>query len=662
LENNVGEDKEEICCEIGKQHDTPSAPTNQSQPTNETTSSLDLENNIPPDYPSLYPRANQLSNIQWTEPWWMTHKPPSTSTANEEQVNKFPLYPSINFMVYYSEDSAPLMDIRVNGIPSTCLIDTGSVCTLISDTLASKCKGPTIPVEIHTKSITGHQLNILCQKRVKMEVEDHTWIQDVKVMKDCPFNVVLGMDGIKKCGLYKILSWLPTTDQPRKKQLRCNAVYVGHTMEIPARSEIVFSAKIQSPTSTEIIFEPSAQMEEKYQLPTSACVCHINNNSIPVRMVNFTHETKVLPAGLQLGEGSEGTILETKTTSKSGSPGKPWIKELYNSIERKDSVQKTQLTRLFKKYEDVFAAHEFDLGRTSIVRHAIPLDDPSPVKLRPYRIPVALQAECEEHIQKMLKHSIIRRSVSAWGAPVVLVKKKDNSRRFCVDFRRLNNQTQKDVYPLPRIEEMIDKLAQSQFFTTLDLASGYWQIEVTEEDKPKTAFNTGTGLYEFNVLPFGLTGAPATFQRTMDFLFMDVCHVMVYIDDLIIFSTTFQEHLRDLEAVFKRLKQAGMKLKPTKCEWAKEEVQFLGHIVSRIGIRPDPTNTNKVKTFPEPRTVRHVQQFLGLASYYRRFIMNFALIAEPLHRLLKKNKNSPGRKIKDKRSKPSKKNLSIHRL
>jgi hypothetical protein len=637
LETHVDKENQDICCEVGAQHEEPSAPLTQNQPSKEASSSSEVKSLTPPAYPVLYPRLHQATDLPWMEPWWYSYKPPTQRSSLDEQPSRISLYPSINFMVYYSEDSAPLMDIRVNGIPSTCLIDTGSVCTLISDTLASKCKGPAIPVEIQTKSITGHQLNILYQKKVKMEVEDHTWIQDVKVMKNCPFNVVLGMDGIKRCGLYKILSWLPSTDQPQKKQLRCNAVYVAHTMEIPARSEVVFTARIQAPTSPEVIFEPSTQLEEKYQLPTSTCLCRVINNQVPVRMVNFTHETKVLPAGLLLGEGSEGTILEAGVLPKTEATPKLWIKELYNNIQLRDGGQRNQLKKLFQTYEDVFAAHEFDLGKTSIVRHAIPLEDPTPIKLRPYRIPVALQEECEEQIQKMLKHNIIRRSVSAWSAPVVLVKKKDNSRRFCVDYRRLNSKTVKDVYPLPRIDEMIDKLAQSQYFSALDLASGYWQIEVAECDKPKTAFNTGTGLYEFNVLPFGLTGAPSTFQRTMDFLFMDVGHVMVYIDDLIIFSPTFEEHLKDLEAVFKRLRQAGLKLKPTKCEWAKEEVQFLGHIVSRTGIQPDPTNTNKVKTFPEPKTVRHIQQFLGLASYYRRFIMNFALIAEPLHRLLKKD-------------------------
>jgi hypothetical protein len=184
---------------------------------------------------------------------------------------------------------------------------------------------------------------------------------------------------------------------------------------------------------------------------------------------------------------------------------------------------------------------------------------------------------------------------------------------------------------------MLDKLGKSKYFTTLDLASGYWQIEVKEEDREKTAFTTGAGLYEFNVLPFGLTGAPSAFQRTMDYILMDTPHSMVYIDDVIVFSESFAQHLVDLENVFKRIRQANLKLKPQKCAWAKPEVKFLGHVVSNKGIKPDPENTEKVQSFPTPKTVKHIQQFLGLASYYRRFIKDFAKIAEPLHKLLKKS-------------------------
>ena len=183
---------------------------------------------------------------------------------------------------------------------------------------------------------------------------------------------------------------------------------------------------------------------------------------------------------------------------------------------------------------------------------------------------------------------------------------------------------------------MFDKLHKAVVFTTLDLQSGYWQIQIKEEDKEKTAFSTGDGLYEFNVMPFGLTGAPATFQRCMNYLLMDVDHTMVYIDDIIIYSETFEQHLLDIEKVLKILKDNGLKLKPSKCEWVKPQVIFLGHVVSAAGIKPDPTNIEKVKNFPIPTNIKEIQRFIGLASYYRRFIKDFAFIASPLHKLTRK--------------------------
>jgi hypothetical protein len=219
------------------------------------------------------------------------------------------------------------------------------------------------------------------------------------------------------------------------------------------------------------------------------------------------------------------------------------------------------------------------------------------------------------------------------------VKKKDGKTRFCIDYRKINNVTRKDAYPIPRIEDMLDALGGSQWFTTLDLASGYWQVEVDEASQDKTAFVTKYGTYEFTIMPFGLTNAPATFQRLMNKVLNGMLNrgVVVYLDDINIYTKTFEEHLEKLEEVFRRIKVAGLKIKPSKCKFAKSELTFLGHVISNKGILPDPDKIEKVKNFPRPTNITGIRSFLGLASYYRKFIKDFSALARPMNQLIKKN-------------------------
>jgi len=201
----------------------------------------------------------------------------------------------------------------------------------------------------------------------------------------------------------------------------------------------------------------------------------------------------------------------------------------------------------------------------------------------------------------------------------------------------VNAVTRKDAYPLLRVDDTLDT-AGAKWFSTLDLISGYWQVEMSPDDQEKTAFCTTDGLFEFKVMPFGLCNAPATFQRLMDMVLAGLLwkSCLVYLDDVIIIGKTFTEHLQHLRAVFERFREAGLKLKPKKCQFCAQQVGFLGHIVSADGVRTDPAKTEKVAQWPIPTSRREVQQFLGLANYYRRFVKDFASIAKPLHRLTEK--------------------------
>ena len=257
----------------------------------------------------------------------------------------------------------------------------------------------------------------------------------------------------------------------------------------------------------------------------------------------------------------------------------------------------------------------------------------------PYRMAPNEMAELKKQIEELLEKGFIRPSVSPWGAPVLFVKKKDGSLRLCIDYRELNKVTIKNKYPLPRIDDLLDQLSGSSVFSKIDLRSGYHQLRVKAEDVPKTAFRTRYGHYEFLVMPFGLTNAPAVFMDYMNRIFRSYLDqfVVVFIDDILIYSKSIEEHEKHLRMVLNILKEKQLYAKLSKCEFWLTEVKFLGHVISRDGVAIDPSKVEAVLNWKRPETVTEIRSFLGLAGYYRRFIQNFSRIAMPLTKLTRKN-------------------------
>ncbi|KAM0872306.1 hypothetical protein ACQ4PT_038804 [Festuca glaucescens] len=300
----------------------------------------------------------------------------------------------------------------------------------------------------------------------------------------------------------------------------------------------------------------------------------------------------------------------------------------------------SEIAQVLAEFEAVFAepdglppARQFD--------HSIPLvDGAKPVNLRPYRYSPAQKYEIEKQIASMLRHGIIRPSCSPFASPVLLVLKKDLTWRFCIDYRHLNAITVKNRYPLPIIEELIDELAGAQWFTSLDLRAGYHQIRMQPGDEEKTAFKTHNGHYEFRVMSFGLTGAPTTFQNTMNTILAPVLRkgVLVFIDDILVYRKTLEEHAQLLKKVFMLLDQHHLKVKKSKCTFAQPQLVYLGHVISASGVATDPKNISAVQRWNSPKSVKEVRGFLGLAGYYRKFVRNFGQISKPLTDLLKKDK------------------------
>ena len=238
----------------------------------------------------------------------------------------------------------------------------------------------------------------------------------------------------------------------------------------------------------------------------------------------------------------------------------------------------------------------------------------------------------------MLQRGIVQESVSPWSSPVVLVKKKNGEMRFCIDFRMVNKITKKDSFPMPLVADTLDALSGTQFFTTYDLKSGYWPIQLHPSAREKTAFVTHNGLYEFLVMPFGLTNSGASFQRLMGHILrgLEYRFALIYIDDIIIFSESVEEHLAHLEEVFRRLREANVKLNPKKCSLVKQKVEYLGHVVTPDGVIPNPEKVRVVREFPIPKNLKELRAFMGLANYSRRFVKDFAHIANPSNALSKK--------------------------
>jgi transposase InsO family protein len=315
------------------------------------------------------------------------------------------------------------------------------------------------------------------------------------------------------------------------------------------------------------------------------------------------------------------------------------LQKLIDESDLETDEQREALSRTLSKFRKAFAGPGESLGRTHLVQHRIDTGDARPIKQQWRRTNPTADGVIKEQIISMGGEDVIEGSDSPWASPVVLVKKKSGEMRFCVDYRRLNAVTRKDSYPIPRIDESLEALGGSYWFITLDLKSGYWQVPMHPDDKEKTAFITKHGLFQFKVLPFGLTCAPATFERLMDKLLRGLTWrtCLVYIDDVMVFGKTFKETLENFEEVLGRLQGADLKLKPSKCSLFRREVEFLGHRVSGEGIKTDPSKCDRVANWPQPKQLEDVRSFLGLAGYYRRFVPNYSHIASPLTGLTKKN-------------------------
>ena len=550
------------------------------------------------------------------------------------------------------------------------------------------------PPSMTLKSYGGEELPIVRQIECTVSREKYSMKATLQVQKGAPVRLLIGTDLQAKLGVLLLLRG-KEQDEPAKDLLQGKEWAVGEVpvaksppeetpssplpapvvrliqaTRLPARHVKLVRARVDAGTQgTPSLFEPAEDILEKRGLvmdhsltePDEDCcvVLAIHNPSFePVHLekdqsLGELQEAAELPAGMpaepNAEDGAPTTIgavdVETVEAEDPHIPVLPEgrVQQVLDALQLEtadlNSQERAQLRELIIEYADLFALDRSELGSTDLVTHSINTSDHPPIRQQPRRVPFALRGKIAEMVDDMLEQGVIQPSQSPWASPVVLVAKKDGTTRFCVDYRKLNATTKMDVYPLPRIDDSLDLLAHTKYFSTLDLAAGYWQVKMDETSQEKTAFTTPVGLFEFRVMPFGLCNAPATFQRLMENVLAGLVgkQCLVYIDDILVIGTTFQEHIEYLRKVFGRLRQAGLRLKPTKCHLVQQEVGYLGYVVSDEGISADPKKIEAVESFPVPTDLTSLRSFLGLASYYRRFVPGFSKAAQPLYALTRKN-------------------------
>ncbi|UYV79839.1 K02A2.6-like, partial [Cordylochernes scorpioides] len=397
---------------------------------------------------------------------------------------------------------------------------------------------------------------------------------------------------------------------------------------------LVKGYSMTSITGREILIENIPSLTTKYNLITTRSLLNNTKKYLTIWILNSTNKPVKLFRNTKIG-----ILSEVDRLYQTGNQRVASIRADFDINPGLCPEERSQVLTLLSGYGEMFTAPDEYKGRTHLVKHQIKTTSDIPIRKNPYRVSLKERNIISDQINSMLKNGIISHSSSPWASPIILVKKKNGTFRFCVDYRNLNSVTVKDQYPLPRIDDCFDSLHGARYFTSLDLCSGYWQVEVEEQDREKTAFITPDGLYQFNVLPFGLCNGPATFERLMDTVLRThkwkIC--LCYLDDVIIFSEDLHSHLNRLKTILECLKTAGLTLNASKCRFAYTELLILGHVVSNEGIAPDPEKIISIRKFPTPRTVKDVRAFLGLCSYYRRFIREFSKVALPLQILTRKN-------------------------
>ena len=555
------------------------------------------------------------------------------------------------------------------------LIDTGATLNYISYGLfleIQSVKSISLTVDTNRVVRVANNSVVGCRGEVKVLIliDDKTFLVNFLVLDTLMFHMILGLQFCKEnlVVIDTADSSIHFKDSGSYSQVDVDT-FIDSTLccttelvSIPAFSERLVDMKVSKETNGIYLLTRNSSLLGDQGLGVADGIVEFKNGHGIVALANLSAKNVQVKPGLVVGrvklfnENEYEIDVDVDETTGSANESvlacvdetaklsdleliRKELPDLNLNLVDFNPEQVSQISHLILTYRELFGKLSGAYGNAASVEHRIDVGDARPIHCVPYRAGFKERETIDKLTQDMLQDGVIRPSVSPWASPVVLVAKKDGQIRFCIDYRRLNAITVRDVYPLPRIDDCLSVLHGNLYFSSLDLLAGYWQARMAEADKAKTAFVTHNGLFEFNVMPFGLTNAPATFQRYMDVVLAGLkwkC-VLVYLDDICIFSRSFEEHLLHLNDVFERLKRYNLRLKASKCHLFQKEFKYLGHIVSVEGVRGDPDKIKAIVSMPSPTSVKQVRSFVGKCNYYRELIPNYAKLGKPLYELLKLN-------------------------
>ncbi|EGT34582.1 hypothetical protein CAEBREN_30225, partial [Caenorhabditis brenneri] len=600
---------------------------------------------------------------------------PSFQTSSRNYQEEYPIH-SINSIRVNSVTAAklPHITVEMEGSKLEALLDTGAAVSYMPlSSVRSK-----IDSENRSKARTanGSPIEFLgtCSSTVKIGNYQvpHTWL--VSTDSDCPAPLLIGSDIVKKINKLghelqlnlvtkelKIGNSLININAVSEEigQLKPITVQVTNDTSINPRTQTIVPASLQNYDpcmGKEFLIEDNQKDHDEIFMLARCLVKPDSEGKTQVQILNPSNEKIFLKKGRKIGFA--GTISAVMEEDYIPSPEANWEATLpklpqetppgYKVSDKVDmshsnlsKEEKEDLALIINAHEKAFVGPDGILGEyNGPLRHKIELVDENSIpKAKIYRIPLGKREEVEKQIGEMLKQKIIRPTDSPFKAPIVLVRKADKtSWRFTVDFRALNTLTKPVQSIIPNIHDILDLCAGKALYTTLDFQSGFHQIPVESSHCARTAFACHLGAFEYLRMPMGMRGSPGTFQRVMNNIIKDFkARVFVYIDDIVLTSETPNQHLRDIDEVLEKIEDVGMKLRPDKCKFAQSEIKYIGFMISKEGIFPNPEKTRAIDLFPTPKTVKQVRAFIGMCSFYRRFIENFSKIAAPIMDLTKKD-------------------------